>query len=128
MASYLFAVATPSAQQWQMRIGGAAGERVTGIEELEQSLAIIVQTELGSVPGRPGFGLRFDEILDAPPDTARAVASREVVRAVRDADPRISVLGATPFGPNADGHMVIEIQWQPAVAIDVEPRVTRVTV
>lgn len=118
-------MADPQAQQWQTRLGGAPGERVEGIEELEQSLRVILESEVGSVPGRSSFGIRREQILDAPLDYVRALASREVVRAVRESDPRIEVVAVIPVGGTEDGRLPCEVHWQPAGQALAEPRVTR---
>lgn len=120
----------PTGGQWQPRLG-APGEQVTGLDELEQSLEIVVTTPLNSVPGRPGFGSTLYEFVDDPIDIARPKIIQEVIRAVAANLPRVTVLGVTVL-TSEPGTIETEIAWKPTHALsDVEraaARKTRVTV
>lgn len=103
----------PVTSTWQTRLGGKPGEVVEGDEELAQSLSIVLTTPVASVPGRPGFGSKLDELLDAPLNEVAPKAVREVFRAVRDNEPRITVLGAVVQQLAADGGIRLRVRWRP---------------
>lgn len=98
---------------WQPKLG-APGERVEGVEELEQSLLIVLKTPLRSVPGRPWFGTRLDLLQDVPSAEARPRVVQEVMRAVKASSPRISVRGVVPASSSPTGALVVTVRWVPA--------------
>lgn len=102
----------------QRRIG-STDDTVSGIDELEQSLRIILRTPLGSVPGRPTFGIDLTDIVDASPVELTPRVAVEVPRAVRTSDPRIVVQRAAVVDVGEDGRMVIRVTWAPASGVVV---------
>lgn len=102
-----------SAQQWQPKLG-TPGERVYGLDELEQALNIVLRTRVRSVPGRPEFGTDFDAIIDAPANVVRPYVVREVMRAVAASEPRIRVLAVVPGPMQVSGRLSIAVRWAPS--------------
>lgn len=96
----------------QRRIGSTDGT-VTGLDELEQSLRIILRTPIRSVPGRPWFGIDLTDIVDASPADLAPRVAVEVPRAVRASDPRIQVQSASVVDIGSDGRIVLRILWGP---------------
>ncbi len=101
------------------------GARVTGDEELEQALRIILKTPLGSVPGDPGFGIELADIVDGPVNEVRPRIVRAVVQAVAASDPRIVVVGVQVV--STVGRIVAVVRWRAARA-GAPVRETRVEV
>lgn len=115
---------------WQPKVGGRPGERVEGLAELEQSLMTVLGTQLGSVPGRLTFGINFVAYIDKPLNRVRGPMSREVQRAVKASEPRITVLDVTPVpAESAGGRMRSRVKWRPTNPIDpTRPNIVRETV
>jgi phage baseplate assembly protein W len=97
--------------QWQPVLG-SPGELVYGDDELEQSLLIVLKTVMGSVPGRPEFGSKLLDFIDEPVTTVAPGIVREVFRAVKASEPRITVLAATPLSAEP-GTVETEVRWKP---------------
>lgn len=114
-----------TAQQWQPKLG-APGERVYGLEELEQALLIVLRTLRRSVPGRPEFGTELDRIVDMPASEVRAFVVREVMRAVAASEPRVTVRAVVPGAMAASGALTVAVTWAPAAG--GTERTTRVEV
>lgn len=123
-------VAASTDRQWQPRLGGKPGELVYGLDELEQSLRIVLNTPVGSVPGRPEFGSRLDQLCDEPITTVAPAIVREVMRAVELCEPRITILGVAVLPPTEElGRVVPEVRWRPTTPLGAgeATRTTRVT-
>lgn len=97
----------------QPKIGGEPGERVAGVEELEQSLRIVMGTPLNSIPGRPLFGNSLHDYIDQPIDLARANCVREIIRVFAAHLPRHILVGIVTRAPDI-GVLENEITWKPA--------------
>lgn len=79
---------------WQPRIGRRApafGEIVHGLDDVEQSIATIVLTEKGTVPGQPEKCCRLQPYIDRRPDYAIPYITREIHEAVAIWEPRVIV-------------------------------------
>jgi len=101
--------------QWQPKLG-APGERVTGVDELEQAMMLVLTTPERSVPLRPGFGSRLYQLVDEPVTQARPAIVREVLRALGVNEPRVRPLGVNVAHDAEDaGHLAVDIEWQPVV-------------
>jgi len=98
-------------EQWQPKLG-SPGERVTGVQELAQSLSMLIVTPLGSVPGRPLYGSRVFELISAPVDEVSARAPAYVREAVMANLPRLEV-AATRAQLLSLGGVGLEIDWAP---------------
>jgi phage baseplate assembly protein W len=125
-------VPASSDRQWQPKLGGNPGEIVVGLDELEQSLRIVLTTPLGSVPGRPGFGSTLHEQVDQPITSVAPAIVKEVIRAVAACEPRITILAVNVLPPAASdelGRVIPEVTWKPTTPLDSGPatRTTQVT-
>lgn len=100
---------------------------VSGIDALEQSLFVALDTPLGAVPMRPDFGSRLADYIDEPVHELQALAAREVTRVVRRWEPRIEVLGVLAH-VESTGRATITITWQPSATsgLRADPRETEV--
>jgi phage baseplate assembly protein W len=108
-------------RQWQPKLG-FPGERVEGLDEIEQSLRTVLTTPIDSVPSRPGFGSKLFELVDEPVNLVRPKVVKEVVRACAVSEPRLRVVSVEQtFGD--DGHLEVEIEWHPTS----DPAATRRT-
>lgn len=111
--------------QWQPKIGGEPGERVEGLDALEQQLRIVLETPLASVPSRPGFGTKLFELLDEPVTTMKPAMVKEVLRTTAVNLPNLKVL-AVEQGYSDAGRVEVAVKWQP-VDESTAPRTTTVT-
>lgn len=100
-----------SAIDWSPRLG-SPGEVVTGLEDIEQCIAIIIFTRKGSVPHRPLLGCDAWRWIDAPANIAIPNIIREVVDALELWEPRIKVAGVMAVVTGA-GSATITVSWQP---------------
>jgi hypothetical protein len=85
-------------RHWQAKAGrglaagtSALGQIVTGLADIEQSIATIVLTEKGSVPLAPEKCCRLQPFVDRRPDYAIPRIVREIGDAIRLWEPRIIV-------------------------------------
>ena len=83
----------PKQHHWQPALGGD-GEAI-GLDDLRQSIAIILKTPLGSDPLRPDFGSNLARYIDYPVNRARPHVVRETVTAIRRWEPRVTVMKVT---------------------------------
>lgn len=79
----------------------------TGRTELEQNLRTILTTPKGSVPGDRNFGLEVSTI-DAPTPVAQAKLTAKIIQAIRQYEPRVSVLSIR-YLPNDGGGRLLPI-------------------
>ena len=101
-----------SREQWQPKIGGEPGEIVTRLGELAQSLSMVLTTVLGSVPGRPLYGSRLHELVDAPFDEVRLLAPRYVREAMVANLPRHKFRGVEVV-MNDQASVTVRVTWAP---------------
>lgn len=113
-----------SERQFQRKLGGA-GEVVTGLEELSQSVRIVLGTQFGSVAGRPDFGTKLSELQDLPENIQRPRAVREVLRALRVSEPRVQVSAVMATQTDA-GKVRAQVTWRPVGALSGASRTTEV--
>jgi len=100
-----------TAIDWSPRLG-SPGEVVTGLEDIEQCIGIIISTRKGSVPHRPLLGCDAWRWIDAPANIAIPNINREVADALELWEPRIKVTGVTAVVTGA-GSATIAVSWQP---------------
>jgi len=79
----------PRRAHWQIALGGEG--YAEALDDLAQSISIILTTRCGSDPLRPEFGSNIWRYIDYPIDRARAHVVREVYAAIRRWEPRVRV-------------------------------------
>jgi phage baseplate assembly protein W len=86
----------------------------TDRNEIEESIRIILQTEIGQRVMRPRFGSRLHELVFAPNnDHTAALARRYVEEALRMWEPRIKTLDIdVKVDPKENSRLLIEINFQ----------------
>ncbi len=107
------------------RLGNAAdqgdtlGQVLTDLDELSQSIRIILTTPKGTDPLRPEFATDIYRLIDRPLAEVRLLLVRECVNALRNFEPRISVerveilgFGDRPSIPVDSVYAVVH--WSPA--------------
>ena len=99
--------------KWQIAIDqpNYPGNTVAGVDDIAQSLRIILNTPLGSNPLRPLFGCNMLAYLDQPENIAVPNLMRETSRAIALWEPRIMLERVLP-ARRADGHWVLTLQWR----------------
>lgn len=127
VAARCSSVSAVSVRTAQRRIGTEADEEVAGLDELEQSLGIILRTPEGSQPGRPHFGSRLVTVVDRPALELTPLVAAEVPRAVRVSDPRIAVHSAKVVSISSSGSLVVRVVWSPADGESVRSSDVQVT-
>lgn len=87
---------------------------VTGSEDIEQSIRIILSTRQGERVMRPTFGCRANELLFEPRSAATASMLQEyVMEALRMWEPRIEVRGIHVENESAyPGALLTEIEYE----------------
>lgn len=103
---------------------GSVGVTVSDIDELEQSLRLLLTVPRGSIPHRPDLGGELFELIDAPVDVVRARALPLVVRATAS-DVRLRIVSVDPTVLST-GAVEVEVVWCPSGS--ASSRVTKVTV
>jgi len=96
----------------QQRKLGSIGGVVTGDDELEQALCLLVGVRRRSVPLSPTKGSLLFELIDEPIDVVRAKAPLLAQQAVA-VDPRIELLAVT-VSSTGDSWIELELSWRPA--------------
>lgn len=72
----------------------------TMVEELEQNIACIIETVLGSAPLYRSFGLDWSDV-DAPVNILQSRMTNRIISAIQDFEPRVTVDSVTyTFGDN----------------------------
>jgi phage baseplate assembly protein W len=102
----------------QQGLATGVGSVVEGFADVNQCIAIILNTPKGSDPLRPTFGCDIWQYIDAPMTLAVPHLVREVTEALTIWEPRISVLAvtATPsltsVTSQSDAALAVTITWQ----------------
>ncbi|MET0264711.1 MAG: GPW/gp25 family protein [Duganella sp.] len=97
---------------WQPALGGAG--IVENIDDIHQSIRIILRTSKGSDPLRPEFGSNLHLYLDSPINRARPHVVRECMEALRHptmGEPRI-VVERVDFSLAGDAHASATVFWR----------------
>jgi uncharacterized protein len=85
---------------------------VTGAEDIEQSIRIILGTRPGERVMRPTFGCRAHELLFEPNSAATSTLLQEhVYQALRMWEPRIEVVGVNVDATSHPGALLAEIEY-----------------
>lgn len=102
---------------WQLALGNQ-GAVVSGLEDLAQSVSIIVGTPMGSAPGRPDFGCEAFSQLDRPITTAIPRMIQSIFRAIAKWEPRVE-LRKVSVEPVTPGAVILVLVWAPKGGEDV---------
>lgn len=95
---------------WQPALGYEG--RVTGADDIAQSILIILSTPKGADPLRPEFGNQLYLYMDWPVKRARPYVIREAVDAIRQWETRCEVVRVETI---ADGeHLTLRVRWRVA--------------
>jgi phage baseplate assembly protein W len=115
---------------WSMMLdstaGGAAGSGlgriVTGVQDVEQCIAIILSTLPGEDALRPTFGVDLMRFVDMPLNAAIPAIVAAVTDAIEEFEPRVTLQGVTvaPDSTNP-GHVTINVTWTLALGAVVAP-------
>ncbi|MEM2073934.1 MAG: GPW/gp25 family protein [Candidatus Aenigmatarchaeota archaeon] len=92
---------------------GAIGQIVTGLEDLNQEIKLILETPLGSVPHRPEYGSRIYEYLDLPINIAKPLIIAETYRAIKANCDRFEVIDVKVKEISPDGKLDISVIGRP---------------
>lgn len=76
------------------------------LKEILQNVKTVLTTVKGSVPLDRAFGLTPEGILDAPIPVAQTKLMGEIVDALRDYEPRVSVKSVSFDGDGLDGKLI----------------------
>lgn len=122
-------------QHWSMRVGRADprtgavppfwGEIVSGVDDLDQSIANLILTPLGTVPTEPLKGCDVYPWLDRTPDVAIPNMTRAIWDALSMWEPRIVVQDVT-IEETAFAHFACKVFWRPIESVLDDLRVTEV--
>lgn len=96
---------------------------VEGIDDIDQSIRIILKTPKGSDPHRPEFGSNLHLYLDMPIQQATPHVVRESVDAIREWEPRCEVVRVIPAIDEA--RETLRVQWRLADGLIRETEVPR---
>lgn len=98
--------------------GAGIGKVVQGIDDVNQTIGIILSTPPGSDPLRPTFACDLWSLIDKPIDTTRPLIVREIVESLLNWEPRVSVLSVTvDLMPGTLSQLSIIIVWQLKIAV-----------
>ncbi|CAI8877477.1 GPW/gp25 family protein [Pseudomonas brassicacearum] len=98
-----------TAAHWQPTLG-TSGEVVEGLRDIDQAIRIILCTPKGSDPHRPEFGSNLHLYLDWPTNHVTPHLVREAVDAVRQWEPRVSVVQVQIQIHAAQ--VIVRVQWR----------------
>jgi hypothetical protein len=99
---------------WQPALG--ADGIVSGLEDIDQCIRIILSTPKGSVPHRPDFACDIHKYIDWPQDRAVAFIVREAREAILKFEPRVEDVQFTVV--HSVGGIEITVDWLPAAGGD----------
>lgn len=94
---------------WQFKLNGI-GEIAEGVEDINQCIALILNTPKGSDPHRPTFGSDILKYIDYPVNIAKANIIRETIDAITLWEKRIKVNSVLIDIQNE--HLKIKVQWK----------------
>lgn len=94
---------------WQFKLNGI-GEIAEGVEDINQCIALILNTPKGSDPHRPTFGSDIFKYIDYPVNIAKANIIRETIDAITLWEKRIKVNSVLIDIQNE--HLKIKVQWK----------------
>lgn len=101
---------------WSLKLG-AIGQVVQGVADVDQCVAIILTTPLGSDPLRPTFGCDIWRYIDHPMSLSLPAIVRELTAALTLWEPRITLVSvaAVPVldaTTQSEAHLDVSVTWQ----------------
>jgi phage baseplate assembly protein W len=101
---------------WSLKLG-AIGQVVQGVADVDQCVAIILTTPLGSDPLRPTFGCDIWRYIDHPMSQSLPAIVRELTAALTLWEPRIALVNvaAVPVldtTTQSGAHLDVSVTWQ----------------
>ncbi|MBR1625522.1 MAG: GPW/gp25 family protein [Bacteroidales bacterium] len=93
---------------WQFKLNGI-GEVAEGVEDINQCIALILNTPKGSDPHRPTFGSNILKYIDYPVNIAKANIIRETIDAISMWEARVQV-NSVLFDVE-ESNVKIKVQW-----------------
>ena len=94
---------------WQFKLNGI-GEVAEGVEDINQCIALILNTPKGSDPHRPTFGSNIYKYVDYPINVAKPNIIRETIDAISLWETRITVNSVLVDIENE--HIKVKVQWK----------------
>lgn len=102
---------TLNATWWQPKLGTFA-ELVTGLDDIDQCLRVILTTPPGTDPLRPRFALDLLAFIDKPIHQIRPKLVRGVLDAITIWEPRVKVLRVAVDQPDLSS-LRVGVLWEP---------------
>ena len=93
---------------WQFKLNGI-GEVAEGVEDINQCIALILNTPKGSDPHRPTFGSNIYKYVDYPINVAKPNIVRETIDAINLWETRITVKSVIVGVENE--HIKVKVEW-----------------
>ena len=93
---------------WQFKLKGI-GEVAEGVEDINQCIALILNTPKGTDPHRPTFGSNILKYIDYPVNIAKANIIRETIDAISMWETRVQV-NSVLFNVE-ESNIKIKVQW-----------------
>lgn len=120
------AYSLPSVPYWQPKLG-ALGLFVTGLEDIAQTITVILGIQLGANPLRPELGCDLLSLIDTPQPRATALAIRRVTEAIERWEPRAKVSNVK-FTYEGLGWSKVSVYWYPKGSTPSDSQETTVAV
>lgn len=93
---------------WQLKLNDI-GSVAEGVDDINQSIALILTTRKGSVPHRPMFGSNIYKYIDYPVNEAAPNIIREATDAITEWETRIKLTSVTT---QINGSQItINLEW-----------------
>ncbi|MDR1710001.1 MAG: GPW/gp25 family protein [Candidatus Accumulibacter sp.] len=97
-----------SALHWQPALGRDG--IVEDVADIDQAIRVILRTPRGAVPHRPEFGSNLHLYLDYPVNRVVPHLARESYEAIRENEPRCTLVKVTPSIDEA--HIRLVVRWK----------------
>lgn len=116
MSADAVTLADITSADWSLKLG-AIGQVVQGVADVDQCVAIILTTPLGSDPLRPTFGCDIWRYIDHPMSESLPAIVRELTAALTLWEPRISLVSVTAVPvldttTQSGAHLDVSVTWQ----------------
>jgi phage baseplate assembly protein W len=114
---------------WQSALGfevDSLGQIVHGLDDLEQAMATVINTEKGSVPDQPEKCVAIRRFIDRPPAIAIPNITREIWDGLTQWEPRI-VVERVAITQVSFSHFRFPVFWYPRSDVARQIRMTELT-